>query len=246
MRLKKIIFLPIMTIAFATVACEKQKGVLVSSPKYQLDITGSKDMIMGGLKSGKFVAGETITFKVESVTDVTFYPYLNNERLTTDKYDDNYNAIYEFVMPDKDSELAIGDWFYVDRVYTLKEIFPDRNIINGATVTKVIIESGTYGTVVDFKTVTESTNVEDINYNVDIYLNEPFHKKDDFVLVDGGGYSTLKLVTENSVLTINFPYGMPTWNDFSGYQRFDYANKTPRKPKIEHPDSVTTTPYPEE
>lgn len=249
MRFKKLIVLPLVALSFCIGGCEASKsgsvtkknnnGLVEPDGLIYLTVNGSTDLIIGDIQSGKYDYGHEFTFKIESVTDVTFYAYLNNERLEPATYDEFYRGIYEFKLQGNSTLTISSNKFYVDRTYTLKEIFP--SVINkpGHTVSKVIIQSGTYGTEVDNVSTIESTDVEDINYNVDVYLNEPFVKNDSFVEPNGGGYTILKFVIDdNNAFDVNLSYDIPCYRDFSSYQYFKYANKSPRKPKILYPNDA--------
>ena len=242
MRTKKLIILPLVALSFSIGACDSSdKGYVERTNHinpadlYTLTVEGSTSMIIGNVKSGQYQLGRKFSFQMQPVTDVTFYPYLDDVRLEPASYDKYGYPIYEFEIRGNCVLTISSDFFFINKTYTLKEIYPSSGLLTGDTVYKVIIESGTYGTSEENVTTVESFDREDINYNVDVYFNEPFLKDDDFIAPNGGGYTVLKLIMESETCVIELPYGIPCYRTFGAFQYFKYANKSPRKPKIVHP-----------
>ena len=223
-------------IANAKVKDIEDKTKIEPTGLVHLDVKGTTDLIIGDLKTGDYAPGTKFTFKIQSVTDVTFYPYLNNQRLRHISVDENDNAQYEFEMPGNGSELAIsGDPFYLDKNYTISEIFAYYNL-TAENVTKVILKSGAIGTYNNTPTILESTDPSDISYNLNVFNNEPFRKLEQTVERNGGSYVSLSFVTnEYTTDSITISNGEVCYQDFSTSQYFTYANESPNRPKIDHP-----------
>ena len=237
MRIKKIVFLPFIALSLSIGGCDKSVGVSISE-LMELKLEGSTDLIIGNVKAGKYAPGEELTFKIKSVTDITFHAYLNNLRLVPTGYDDDYNAIYSFTMPSQNSVLAIGWRYYLDRNYTLNEII-DYPIINSLDEIKsVYIIKGTIGTSSSNEIILESTDERDISYNYHFFFEEPFRKVKSTESSGGGTYVYLKFKTEYSTISIEIENGTVCYRDFSSYQLFEYANENHNEPKIEYPDDL--------
>ncbi|MBO7614845.1 MAG: hypothetical protein J6T15_04025 [Bacilli bacterium] len=243
MRVKKIMFLSLILLSFSIGGCgsyQRASNNKDVAPEGLSDLTvnGDSDLIIGDVRSGKYDNGHKFKFKLKSVTDVTFYAYLDDEKLKPVDYDSNGLAIFEFTILGSSVLTISSDLFFADKEYRLKEIFPNYELLNGATVYKVTIETGTYNASEDSVNVIDSFDKDDINYNLNLYFNEPFRKYDDFIAPNDGGYTILKFLMEKDTLEINFSYGFPCYRDFSSYQYFKYANKTPNEPKILHPAAI--------
>ena len=229
MRFKKIIFLPLLAFTCSIVGC-KQHSIF-----YNLKIKGASHII-GDIKSGQYRSGHKFEFKVGNVTDCSFYPFLNNEMLTSNSHDEDYNAIYEFKMPAKDSELVItSDSFYVDKDYFLPDI-SHCDLPEVGKIDLVEIETGTIGTAEDNKYVVQSTHRQDIEYNYNLYNNEPFLKADDREATGGGEYMYLKFYVDGRLFHfVRFDNDFAVEESFQGFRYFKYANENPNKPKIDFP-----------
>ncbi len=237
MRIKKIVFLPFIVLSLSIGGCDKSVGVSISE-LMELKLEGATDLIIGNVKAGKYASGEELTFKIKSVTDITFYAYLNNLKLVPTGYDDDYNAIYSFTMPSQNSVLAIGWRYYVDRNYTLNEII-DYPIINSLDEIKsVSIIKGTIGTSSNNEIILESTDERDISYNYHFFFEEPFRKVKSTESSGGGTYVYLKFITEYSTISIEIENGTVCYRGFTSYQLFEYANENHNEPKIEYSDDL--------
>lgn len=250
MRIKKIVFLPFMALSLSIGGCDKSVGVSTSSNKrkdnviddyielMELKLEGATDLIIGNIKAGKYAPGEELTFKIESVTDITFYAYLNNEKLASTGYDGDYNAIYSFTMPSQNSVLAIGWNYYIDRNYTLNEITNYPRVSSLDEIKSVSIIKGTIGTSSNNEIKLESTDERDISYNYHFCFEEPFRKVNSTESSGGGTYVHLIFKMEYSSISIEIENGTVCYRDFVNYQLFEYANENHNEPKIEYPDDL--------
>ena len=121
MKLKALFTLPLLISALALVGCQKgyyteENGTSVfhaQKDKYQLnvDVDEFKDYCKGLPKTGKYLEGLIITFKLVFTDSEEFYPYLNSKMLEPKEVKDGFRE-YEFRMPSKDSALEIGEIYY--------------------------------------------------------------------------------------------------------------------------------------
>ena len=206
---------------------------------FNLEVKGESNLASGNLKSGVYPPGYEFIFTIQSVSDATYYPYLNSLRLVPVDYDENYNRIYSFTMPVQDCVLAIGDSFYVNRNYTLKEILSGSFGIDEDSIKTVIIEKGSFGTNLNDEIVIESSDKRDISYNYNFYLKEPFCKTETNGRRDEGTYTHLIFVTQAGIrLNIEINNGVVQDQDFMGLNLFTYANRNHNEPKIEYPSNL--------
>jgi hypothetical protein len=178
--------------------------------------------------SGWYKKGTKISYKVEIVTDVTFYSYLNDERLYCYK-DDGFLGgyqYYEFIMPEEESILTLtSDEFYINREYHFNELFSWINSINEENVKSIRIEDGYIGVNPETAnpTITYSEDKRDITYNLSV-LSEPLKKT--YYDIDGGSYREIYFILEETEYCIRIDNGQIFWNDFSSYQYFRF-DRTP-------------------
>ena len=178
--------------------------------------------------SGWYKKGTKISYKVEIVTDVTFYSYLNNEILQCYKDDGVLGGYkyYEFIMPEQGSTLTLTtDKYYVDREYHFNELFPWVSSLDEKNIKGIRIEDGYIGVNPETATptISYSEDKRDISYNLSV-LNEPLKKAN--YDVAGGSYRKVYFILEESEYCISVNNGKILWNDFSSYQYFRF-DRTP-------------------
>ena len=177
-------------------------------------------------KSGLYSEKEKISFKVKTVTDVTFYAFLNEERLNGwgEEVVGGY-IHYEFEMPSMESYLTINsNLFYQDREYTFNEVISDVGPILAQkefiVSVQIVTEDITSEDVLD-----ESYDQRDIDYNLNILQNEKLvktsmpsksdykHTKTIYFIYDNGNKSSIRYIP-----VIDY------W-DFSNPTFFTFANE---------------------
>lgn len=219
-----------------------QKHINGEDDRYYLDAKplGDKNLSPNFPASGYYGVGQKISFKVEIVTDVSFYVYLNNEKLDyvrTDGVIGGYEY-YEFNMPNKDISLGISSSkFYPDREYSLVEVFPSLRALNTSNVISVSIKDdndsvvpGSYPT-----TITTSTDKRDITYNVDL-LSKPILIKTDEPITPGASFlETTFFLDSGDSISFTICDDKVTWRDFSSYQIFRLTGSPKPYPKITYP-----------
>lgn len=119
---KKIIIIPLITIAFSLTGCSLipylSNGLSSTSSEsvekkeeYYLDVKPLQNQsICPDLpKPKKYEVGALIAFKIENVTDVTFYPCLDDKELDYVRDDGTLGGYryFEFKMPNHDAYLEI-------------------------------------------------------------------------------------------------------------------------------------------
>ena len=210
---------------------------IVPTGVFNLKVKGESNLLQGNIKAGVYPPGFEFKFSIQPVSDAEFYPYLNNERIKADYYE-NSKWVYSFKMPAEDCELVIAGRFYVDRDYTLDEIFMYGLTRDEDSIKSVIIKKGTIGTSTNNEIVIESTDKRDISYNYHFVLEEPFRKMDTWEASGGGTYTQLIFVTEASRFTFEIKNGVVRDPDFTALNLFEYANENHNEPKIEYPDDL--------
>lgn len=187
-------------------------------------------------KSGLYNEKDKISFKVKTVTDVTFYAFLNEERLIGwgEEVVGGYMH-YEFEMPSMESYLTINsNLFYQDREYTFVEVISDVGVILAQKESIVSVQIVTED-ITSEDVLVESYDKRDIDYNLNILQNEKLvktsmpsksdykHTKTIYFIYDNGNKSSIRYIP-----VIDY------W-DFSHPTFFKLANEEISF-KIEHPD----------
>ena len=207
---------------------------IVPTGVFNLAIKGESNLIKGNIKAGTYPPGYEFKFTIQPVSDAEYYPYLNNERIKADHYE-NSSWVYSFTMPAEDCELVIAGRFYVDRDYTLNEIFMyGFTTFDEDFIKSVIIKKGTIGTSTDNEIVIESSDKRDISYDFHFVLEEPFRKMDTWESSGGGTYTKLIFTTEASSFIFEIKNGLVKDPDFAALNLFEYANENHNEPKIEY------------
>lgn len=170
MKMKRLLLMPLMALCFASAT-----SCSTNVEKYYLDAGGSFHLSPDFPKSGYYKVNQKISFKVMIVTDVTFYPFLNDEMLKSYKSDERLGGYeyYTFNMPGRDSVLAVSsNRFYANREYSFSEIFYTSYILdNRDKVKTVIINEINDENDGATKEIARSEKQSDIDYNIDIIAN---------------------------------------------------------------------------
>lgn len=174
-------------------------------------------------KSGLYNEKDKISFKVKTVTDVTFYVFLNEERLFGwgEEVVGGYMH-YEFEMPSMESYLTINsDPYYQDREYAFNEVVygVDYIIYNISNITSVSIQSHNLG--VDDVVVT-SYDKRDIEYNVKILKNEKLVKASMPSKSDYKHTKTISFMINVQVSSLQYEPRIE-YRDFSNLTFFTFA-----------------------
>ena len=158
-------------------------------------------------KSGLYNEKERISFKVKTVTDVTFYAFLNEERLLGwgEEVVGGY-IHYEFEMPSMESYLTINsNLFYQDREYTFNEVISDVGPILAQKEFIVSVQIVTED-ITSEDVLEESYDQRDIDYNLNILQNEKLvktsmpsksdykHTKTIYFIYDNGNKSSIRYI----------------------------------------------------
>lgn len=238
--------LTFLFLVMATVGCSKpiqeNCGCLPETTqndvKYQLTVdSGSKDICPDAPKSGMYAEGTKFSFKILTVTDVTFHPYLDDLRIkpTKESVILGQYSFYEFEMPNRDATLTItGDEFFYDKEYSISQI--SGSFISPEHVNKVSIEQGGIGVdpATANPTVTYSEDREDIEHNVSVVML-PFMIKTDAQMRDGGRYVAATFYLDDGTETsITIENDLYIYRSFSNYQTFTFKEGAPRF-EIKHP-----------
>ena len=209
---------------------------------YLLRVSGNSNASPDSPKTGHYAPGHKFSFKVEHVTDLTFYAYLNKELLTPVKDDGTLGgySFYEFEMPSQDSALVItSDEFYVYRPYSFAEVFSWVNAITKDTLKGVRIEDGYIGINPETSnpTIKYSEDERDIDYNLMVLETEPLIKTEN-QYIDGGTYRLVTYILNNGAeykITIN--NGHVIYRDFNSYQEFRFDSTPTNMPDVFYPES---------
>ena len=225
MKVKQLLLLSLLPLSI--IGCDDE----VEATRHHLTIKGSSDVCVDLPFEGNYKVGQKLDFKIKHVTDVSFYAYLNNERLEPSKDDENY-SYYTFRMPNKDSELGIGNRYYVDREYSIREILYV-DYFEKEDVTMVEIETGDVAGRLQ-PTITQSNDQRDIDYNYDI-INAKQMVKTTIAVMDGV-YLKVKFYFGNTENTVEYRIDneIAVSLDFMDRTHFAYKSGA-SKPKIEHP-----------
>ena len=246
--MKKNIFktLTFLFLTMATVGCSKpiqeNCGCLPETKqdnmKYQLTVdSGSKDICPDAPKTGMYAEGTKFSFKILTVTDVTFYPYLDDLRIkpTKENFELGQYSFYEFEMPNRDVTLTItSDKFFYDKEYSIYQI--SGTSISPENVIKVSLEQGYIGVdpATANPTVTYSEDREDIEYNASIVML-PYMIKTDRRMPPGGNYETITFYFDEGVETsVTIQNNLYVYRSFSNYQNYTFKEGAPRF-EIKHP-----------
>lgn len=191
--------------------------------EYRLTVNASSDISPNAPTSGYYPKDYKFSFKVAIVTDVTFYVYLNDEKLISVKSDDSLGGYtyYEFLMPAENSVLSItGDRFAVDRDYTFAEVFYWANEITEENVVGIKIEDGYIGVnpAEAVAQVRYSEDKRDIEYNVNIIKNRILRPGS--YNIDGGSYRKITFVMNNTEIELETYNKYISWHDFSNSKMF--------------------------
>lgn len=232
--MKKIVGLAFLSIGLVMIPSCKEGEV----EKYHLTIQQTNDSISPDFpKDGEYTAGKIISFKVEIVTDVSFIPYLNNEKLVYTKEDGSVGGYkyYSFKMPDHDSTLAIsGDHFYIDKNYSFNELYYWVANLNEDNVKGIKIEEdhpadNSYSAY----TSRYSEKKEDIKYNLDILNNQKLVKANDVEFTHETRSKDVTFICSNDTeYKLEIWDGIIVWRDFSSSQCFRFADNTANYPDI--------------
>ena len=180
-----------------------------NAKQYYLHVDGSVDpSICPDLpKSGLYSEKERISFKVKTVTDVTFYAFLNEERLFGwgEEVVGGY-IHYEFEMPSMESYLTINsNLFYQDREYTFNEVISGVGPILAQKEFIVSVQIVTED-ITSEDVLEESYDKRDIDYNLNILQNEKLvkasmpsksdykHTKTIYFIYDNGNQSSIRYI----------------------------------------------------
>ncbi len=192
-------------------------------------------------ESGNYQENYRFNFKVEIVTDTSFYVFLNDELLPYVSSDDVLGGYqyYQFLMPKKDSTLVItGDKFYVDRPYTFSEIFPWVDELNKEILKGIRIEDGQIG--VNPETVSPSVKYSqderDKEYNLRLLKSEPLIKVSQTEEIEGGWYKLVTYVlNDDTSYQIRIENGMVMYMTFNSCQRFRFDSTPTNLPDVFYP-----------
>ena len=209
--------------------------------KHHLNVIQDSSLPLDAPESGNYQENYRFTFKVEIVTDTSFYVFLNDELLPYVSSDDVLGGYqyYQFLMPNKDSTLVItGDKFYVDRPYSFSEIFPWVNRLNKETLKGIRIEDGQIG--VNPETVSPSVKYSqderDKEYNLRLLKSEPLIKVSQTEEIEGGWYRLVTYVlNDDTSHQIRIENGKVTYMTFSSFQRFRFDSTPTNLPDVFYP-----------
>lgn len=187
------------------VACNTTNN---NTKQYYLHVDNFDSSICPDLpKSGLYNEKDKISFKVKTVTDVTFYAFLNEERLFGwgEEVVGGY-IHYEFEMPSMESYLTINsNLFYQDREYTFNEVISDVGPILAQKEFIVSVQIVTED-ITSEDVLVESYDKRDIDYNLNILQNEKLvktsmpsksdykHTKTIHFIYDNGNKSSIRYI----------------------------------------------------
>ena len=218
--------------------CGCLPGTTAHREFYRLTVNGvSEDICPDAPKSGAYVEGTKFSFKILCVTDMAFYPYLDDLRIkpTKDSYELGQYSYYSFEMPNYDATLTItGSQFFYDKEYSISQI--SGFSINADAVNKVSLEKGYLGVdpATANPTITYSEDREDIAHNVAVIMN-PYMVKTDEQMPEGGRYVKVTFYCNNGLeKSITIENGLYVFRDFANYQIFTFQNLAPMF-EIKHP-----------
>ena len=232
MKIKSFLLVGLMSLALAVTACDKED---TTKPKYHLTIDNqTTDICIGLPKEGDYKENTKFSFKIKHVTDVSFYAYLNNGKLEPTKEDAGLDGFtfYEFTMPASDTTLGIGNELYVDREYSMSELYIFS--ISKDMVTAVEIEDGgVHPSLSPEPVVQYSTDSRDIEYNCSIVELKQLVKTDKYVY--DGWYKKVTFYLKNGEKTsYQYENDLFVYRSFSNSQRFTFKEGA-SKPKIDYP-----------
>ncbi|MCQ2798803.1 MAG: hypothetical protein MJ220_02870 [Bacilli bacterium] len=211
-------------------------GEFLVAPSYHLEVKGSRNLSPNLPRSGNYRAGHVFKFKVEMVTDVSFNPWLNNDRLLSTDQRDMYEY-YTFRMPNFDSTLTLtSEHFFVDREYSFSEVCWGIEYLNKETVTGIEMKNTRYISYDEREVTTVySDDIRDIEYNIDI-LNQPLVKADPDLVPNSGLWHEIRYLRgeEDRAYWFEMFEGFVFWKDWGSSQLFKIAGDNPRLPKLEY------------
>lgn len=186
------------------IIADKYINKLMNSNKdgeeYYLTVEGGTSVASGLPNSGYYVEGYKFMFRIEIVTDVSFYAYLNGEKLTPYIVGESLGDFdcYTFRMPSSNSTLTItSDPFFGKTDLKFDEIFYWVDNLTEENVKGIQIETAPIGVDPDSITpeVKYSEDERDIAYNLNIWKNA--HLEQVSYDVDGGNYLDVTFFLKN-------------------------------------------------
>lgn len=204
------------------VACNTTNN---NAKQYYLHVDSVDSSICPDLpKSGLYNEKDKISFKVKTVTDVTFYVFLNDVRQEYYKSDDQLGGYtyYEFEMPSMESYLTINsDPYYQNREYAFNEVVygVDYIINNISNITSVSIQSHNLG---EDDVVVTSRDKRDIEYNINILKNEKLVKASMPSKSDYKHTKTISFMIDDQVSSLQYEPRIE-YRDFSNLAFFTFA-----------------------
>ena len=189
--------------------------------------------------TGWYKKGTKFSFKVEIVTDVTFYCYLNDELLNYYKDDGILGGYqyYEFIMPEKGSTLVLtSEKFYANREYHFNEVFSYINLLTKENIKGIKVEDGYNGINPETANpeIRYSEDIRDIEYNLNYLKNETITKASIYDEPPGGWYRLVTyILNSGKEYQLRISNNLVYYYDSSTYQYF----KLTKLPNIFYPIS---------
>lgn len=133
--------------------------------RYNVTVADTDNFLHEPLKD-KYRVGTEVEIKIDMVTDIGVYVFVNDERINQSGWDnDNYYIIYKFTMPEEDVEVYITTNAYhgVD-ICDFSRPFYWANYLKDDEVVKIKRESSCDGSPenVEIKYTTDKTDIENI------------------------------------------------------------------------------------
>lgn len=207
---------------------------------YSVKVTGSEDSLMEPIKS-RYQAGTVIEIKANPVTDISLHVFVNGEEIPMSHFDSDYWG-FEFIMPEENITIHLTyDRFYGKDDYEFNDLhslgFMDNEVI------KVSVKTTNYAEKYSFIETRYSAHQSDID-NFKAIVEQKLIKADNRVAsnaIYGNQYSFYYNTQSHGEIidVLKFNDTFFTWNDFSSWQAFQFANENYVLPTIENPDLIT-------
>lgn len=216
---------------------------------YRVTVTGETDYLGQSLLPF-YKAGDTVEIKVHTIHDAEISVYVNNERLSSTGYDNDYN-FFEFVMPNEDVTVYLTfDPFYGKENYTFDELlYWVENLetgIGGVPINGVSVTINNFSDETSFIEKRYSQKQQDID-SFKAITDQPLVKSDYEVLVETNCAFTYTFYCNDNPYTGDWVGDLEFADNFFSHfynltsypQPFKFENPNYTLPTIENPDYVT-------
>lgn len=171
-------------------------------------------------KTGYYFSNKKINFRVEVVTDISIYVYLNDEKVIPKQYGDSVGEYdkYEIIVPKVDSTLVLtSDPFYLASEINLLDILPWPNNLTRGQLTgiKTIVTTEGVDPSKYPPTITTSSDPTDLNTFYNFLISEKVTKVDNYARILGGTSYEFIYIFNEAEYSFKIYGGAYHWMSFS-------------------------------